>query len=337
MATRIVVGAQWGDEGKGKMVDYLAQNADLIVRYQGGDNAGHTVVNDKGVFKLHLIPCGIFYDRCAALAGTGMVVNPDELLKEIADVESKGVDSSKLFISERATMLMPYHITLDELFERSKNGIGTTKRGIGPAYADKARRIALRMGDLKNLDYAKGRLESVLPLINLELKAFGGGEVDLKQLFSKLQYWSDKLAHRLVEPVSFVRKYRRRQKRAVRGTAGSNEGFGPRYLSLRNEQQSHGGLRLRVVRRTHRKNHRRYGRYQSVFKRGGAGAIPYGNGRSRVGGIPRQRRERGRRVRSAHGKSAQAGLAGFARRKVRCGDKRLHRACRMQNRQAGLL
>lgn len=138
MATRIVVGAQWGDEGKGKMVDYLAQNADLIVRYQGGDNAGHTVVNDKGVFKLHLIPCGIFYDRCAALAGTGMVVNPDELLKEIADVESKGVDSSKLFISERATMLMPYHITLDELFERSKNGIGTTKRGIGPAYADKA-------------------------------------------------------------------------------------------------------------------------------------------------------------------------------------------------------
>ena len=128
MATRIVVGAQWGDEGKGKMVDYLAQNADLIVRYQGGDNAGHTVVNDKGVFKLHLIPCGIFYDRCAALAGTGMVVNPDELLKEIADVESKGVDSSKLFISERATMLMPYHITLDELFERSKNGIGTTKR-----------------------------------------------------------------------------------------------------------------------------------------------------------------------------------------------------------------
>ena len=109
MATRIVVGAQWGDEGKGKMVDYLAQNADLIVRYQGGDNAGHTVVNDKGVFKLHLIPCGIFYDRCAALAGTGMVVNPDELLKEIADVESKGVDSSKLFISERATMLMPYY------------------------------------------------------------------------------------------------------------------------------------------------------------------------------------------------------------------------------------
>ena len=207
MATRIVVGAQWGDEGKGKMVDYLAQNADLIVRYQGGDNAGHTVVNDKGVFKLHLIPCGIFYDRCAALAGTGMVVNPDELLKEIADVESKGVDSSKLFISERATMLMPYHITLDELFERSKNGIGTTKRGIGPAYADKARRIALRMGDLKNLDYAKGRLESVLPLINLELKAFGGGEVDLKQLFSILQSWTYKLAHRVVAPVSFVRKY----------------------------------------------------------------------------------------------------------------------------------
>lgn len=207
MATRIVVGAQWGDEGKGKMVDYLAQNSDLIVRYQGGDNAGHTVVNDKGVFKLHLIPCGIFYDNCAALAGTGMVINPDELLKEIDEIESKGVDSSRLFISERATMLMPYHIALDELFERSKNGIGTTKRGIGPAYADKARRIALRMGDLKNLDYAKRRLEAVLPLINLELKAFGGEAADFQQLFSKLQYWAEKLAVRLVEPVSFVKKY----------------------------------------------------------------------------------------------------------------------------------
>lgn len=207
MAIRIVVGAQWGDEGKGKMVDYLAQNSDLIVRYQGGDNAGHTVVNDKGVFKLHLVPCGIFYDNCAALAGTGMVINPDELLKEIEEIESKGVDSSKLFISERATMLMPYHIMLDELFERSKNGIGTTKRGIGPAYADKARRIALRMGDLKDLQYAKSRLESVLPLVNLELKAFGGKEVDFNQMYDKLSIWAEKLAKRIVEPVSFVHSY----------------------------------------------------------------------------------------------------------------------------------
>ena len=145
MSVTVLVGAQFGDEGKGKIVDYLAKDMDMVVRFQGGDNAGHTVVNDKGSFKLHLIPCGIFKDGCKALANTGMVINPDELLKELAEVEGSGVDTSLLYISSRAIILMPYHIALDSASEKSgRTGIGTTKRGIGYAYADRARRNASR-------------------------------------------------------------------------------------------------------------------------------------------------------------------------------------------------
>lgn len=128
MSIRVVVGTQWGDEGKGKMVDYFAQTADLCVRFQGGDNAGHTVANKYGVFRLHLIPCGIFYPNCANLIGTGTVVNPDELLKEINDLKSSGISLDKLYISEKAHVLMPYHVDIDALMEKNAEvGIGTTK------------------------------------------------------------------------------------------------------------------------------------------------------------------------------------------------------------------
>ena len=109
MSVTVLVGAQFGDEGKGKIVDYLAKDMDMVVRFQGGDNAGHTVVNDKGSFKLHLVPCGIFKDGCKALANTGMVINPDELMKELAEIEKGGVDTSLMYISSRAVILMPYH------------------------------------------------------------------------------------------------------------------------------------------------------------------------------------------------------------------------------------
>ena len=145
MSVTILVGAQFGDEGKGKIVDYLSDNMDMVVRFQGGDNAGHTVVNESGSFKLHLVPCGIFKKGCKAFNGTGMVINPDELIKELTEIESKGVDTSELYISERAIILMPYHIALDSASEATgKTGIGTTKRGIGYAYADRARRNAMR-------------------------------------------------------------------------------------------------------------------------------------------------------------------------------------------------
>ena len=204
MAVKIVVGGQWGDEGKGKIVDYLAQDMDLIVRYQGGDNAGHTVVNQNGVFKLHLVPCGIFYKKCSVLAGTGMVINPDELIKEIAEIESKGVDVSRMYVSGKATILMPYHVTLDTAFERTKSGVGSTKRGIAYAYADRARRIALRMEDLLDLDYCKERLNTVLPMINKELSAFDCAPVSTEEIFAKCEKWAKVLDKRIVEPVGFI-------------------------------------------------------------------------------------------------------------------------------------
>lgn len=204
MGVTILVGAQFGDEGKGKIVDYLSEKMDMVVRFQGGDNAGHTVVNKKGAFKLHLVPCGIFNDGCKALANTGMVINPDELLKELNEISSAGVDTSNMYISSRATILMPYHIELDGIGEKSGISIGTTKRGIGYAYADRMRRTALRFEDLLDLDYCLTRIEKVLPRINAELSALGGKVFTKDEIFDKCKIWAEKLKDMIVEPVSFV-------------------------------------------------------------------------------------------------------------------------------------
>lgn len=207
MSVTILVGAQFGDEGKGKIVDYLSDRMDMVVRFQGGDNAGHTVVNDSGSFKLHLIPCGIFKKGCKAFAGTGMVINPDELIKELDELESKGVDTSELYISERAIILMPYHIALDSASESSgRTGIGTTKRGIGYAYADKARRNALRFENLKDREYCLKRIEAVMPTVNAELAAKGCKTFSVEEIAAKTEEWAKKLGDRIVEPVSFVNK-----------------------------------------------------------------------------------------------------------------------------------
>ena len=204
MSVTILVGAQFGDEGKGKIVDYLSTNMDMVVRFQGGDNAGHTVVNSDGAFKLHLVPCGIFKKGCKALANTGMVINPDELLKELNEISSKNVDVSNMYISSRATILMPYHIELDGIGEKSGISIGTTKRGIGYAYADRMRRTALRFEDLLDLDYCKQRIAKVMPRINAELEALGGKTFTNEEIYAKCEEWSKKLGKMIVEPVSFV-------------------------------------------------------------------------------------------------------------------------------------
>ena len=207
MSVTVLVGAQFGDEGKGKIVDYLAKDMDMVVRFQGGDNAGHTVVNDKGSFKLHLVPCGIFKDGCKALANTGMVINPDELMKEVAEIENGGVDTSLLYISSRAVILMPYHIALDSASERSgRTGIGTTKRGIGYAYADRARRNALRFENLLDLEYCRKRVEAIMPTVNAELEAKGCETFSVEDIMAKVSVWAEKLSKRIVEPVSFVNK-----------------------------------------------------------------------------------------------------------------------------------
>lgn len=204
MSVTILVGAQFGDEGKGKIVDYLSTKMDMVVRFQGGDNAGHTVVNEDGAFKLHLVPCGIFKKGCKALANTGMVINPDELIKELAEIAEKNVDVSNMYISSRAIILMPYHIELDSLSEKTGTSIGTTKRGIGYAYADRSRRSALRFEDLTDLAYCKTRIAKIMPAINAELKAKGGRTFSEEEIYDKCAYWAEKLSAMLVEPVSFV-------------------------------------------------------------------------------------------------------------------------------------
>ncbi|HEX2766620.1 MAG TPA: adenylosuccinate synthase [Candidatus Limnocylindria bacterium] len=164
MSVIAVVGAQWGDEGKGRVVDYLADQADLVIRYGGGNNAGHTVVNPHGQFKLHLIPSGIFYPGTRNLLGNGVVINPPALVGELDGLEKAGFDASNLFVSDRAHLVMPYHVLLDQLDERERGAskIGTTSRGIGPAYVDKVARRGIRVVDLMEPRAFRERLEKTL-------------------------------------------------------------------------------------------------------------------------------------------------------------------------------
>ena len=164
MSVIAVVGAQWGDEGKGRVVDYLARDADLVVRYGGGNNAGHTVINPHGHFKLHLIPSGIFYPTTRNLLGNGVVINPPALVSELDGLAEAGFDCGNLFISDRAHVVMPHHILIDQLEERERGAakLGTTSRGIGPAFVDKVARRGIRMVDLLDPAVFRERLDVVL-------------------------------------------------------------------------------------------------------------------------------------------------------------------------------
>jgi len=203
MSISVLVGAQWGDEGKGKMVDYFAKQSDLIVRFQGGDNAGHTVINDYGIFKLHLIPCGVFNKDCQCLIGTGMVVNPDVLLEEMQQIIDANLSLAGLKISAKAHILMPFHQKLDELMEAS-GGIGTTKRGIGQAYAYKAMRKSLRFEDLLNLDNVKKKLEIIVPVVNDQMASYKIEPYTVEALFAKCQAWAKTFSHMIVNPVGYL-------------------------------------------------------------------------------------------------------------------------------------
>ncbi|OGO06155.1 MAG: adenylosuccinate synthase [Chloroflexi bacterium RBG_13_56_8] len=171
MPATIVIGAQWGDEGKGKIVDYLAEHASMVVRYQGGTNAGHTVVIGDTVLKLHQVPTGITRPEVAAVLGNGMVIDPPALIEELDTVEAEGFSTNNLHISGIAHIVMPYHPLLDGLEEklRGNDAVGTTKRGIGPAYTDKVARRGLRMQDLIDPDRFAKRVEQALVWVNLLL------------------------------------------------------------------------------------------------------------------------------------------------------------------------
>ncbi len=153
MGNLVIIGAQWGDEGKGKIVDILARDADIVVRYQGGSNAGHTVINEWGTYIFHLIPSGILYRGTTCVIGNGVVVDPGSLIEEMDLLQTKGITIGKNFaVSQRAHLILPYHKAIDRASEQSKGSrkIGTTGRGIGPSYADKMARIGILMGDLLN-------------------------------------------------------------------------------------------------------------------------------------------------------------------------------------------
>ncbi|HEX9694351.1 MAG TPA: adenylosuccinate synthase [Actinomycetota bacterium] len=171
MPAAIVVGTQWGDEGKGKVTDYLADQMHIVVRYQGGNNAGHTVVAEGHLLKLHLVPSGILYPHLTSVIADGVVIDPGVLLEEMDTLAGLGIDVSRLLVSGNAHMIMPYHLELEKVTERrlGKHALGTTKRGIGPAYADKAARIGLRIQDLFDEKIFREKLDVVLKEKNLVL------------------------------------------------------------------------------------------------------------------------------------------------------------------------
>ncbi len=182
MPARVVVGVQWGDEGKGKIIDILASRADVVVRSQGGNNAGHTVENGGEVYKLHLIPSGILYKNTPCLIGCGVVIDPVNILEEIDGLEGRGICCDNLRIDPRAHVIMPWHLELDGLSEvyRGKSDIGTTRRGIGPCYMDKAERSGIRMYDLVHPELFKAKARAVGQLKNdIIVKIYGGKPIDL--------------------------------------------------------------------------------------------------------------------------------------------------------------
>ncbi|BAT71641.1 adenylosuccinate synthase [Thermosulfidibacter takaii ABI70S6] len=205
-----VIGAQWGDEGKGKVVDFLAKDMDVVARYSGGPNAGHTVIIGDKQYILHLIPSGILHRSCKNVMGNGMVVDPEALLTEIEDLEKAGVYiGDNLLISEAAHVIMPYHKKLDALNEkvRGKKQIGTTLRGIGPAYADKASRIGIRICELLHPEVLREKIEFNLNIKNTIIENFFGEKgFDADELYEKALGWAERIRGFVGNSVSFIKK-----------------------------------------------------------------------------------------------------------------------------------
>jgi adenylosuccinate synthase len=202
-----VIGAQWGDEGKGKVVDMLAQQARMVVRFSGGDNAGHSVVNPHGEFKLHLIPSGIFNPGVACIIANGVVINPAVLIGEIDRLNERGVDTTNLFISDRAHLIMPYHLLLDGLEEEARGGkaLGTTRKGVGPAFTDKTARLGIRAGDLLDREAFRERLSTVLDYKNKILtRVYNAKPLSLEEVFSQYCQYGERLAPHIRETTVMV-------------------------------------------------------------------------------------------------------------------------------------
>ena len=197
MPAHAVLGAQWGDEGKGKIVDFLAEDADIVARFSGGNNAGHTVINDLGEFSLHLLPCGVFNENVINIIGNGLVINPDILISEINALNDVGIDiSDRLIVSDRVHLILPHHVVLDNLSEikLGTDAIGTTGKGIGPAYGDKISRKGIRAADLLDVETLKDRLIALVESSNqLVEKNKVQQSPSVDQLLELCKIWSEKL------------------------------------------------------------------------------------------------------------------------------------------------
>ncbi|GCE28477.1 adenylosuccinate synthetase [Dictyobacter alpinus] len=202
MAVVAVIGAQWGDEGKGKIVDELAMRADYVVRYQGGSNAGHRVVHDGGEFSFHLVPSGILFPNTICIIGNGVVVDPKGLLDEMELLKQQGVDVSRLYISERAHVVMPYHFVLDRLEEESRTGekLEGTPRGIAPAYVDKHARTGIRMSELLDVDAFRAKLSMILQQKNRMItQIYGQPALSLEEIHGEYFKYGQQLYTRVVD------------------------------------------------------------------------------------------------------------------------------------------
>jgi adenylosuccinate synthase len=199
MPATVIVGLQWGDEGKGKTTDFLAEQTSMVVRYQGGDNAGHTVVRGDEVFKLRLTPSGVLYPHITSVIGNGVVVNPVTLIDELDALVARGIDVARVRVSRSAHVIMPYHIALDQANEARLGGaaVGTTGRGIGPTYGDRAWRLGLRMEDLLDRDILRERIGRVLPDKNLLLSSMGCEPFTVDALVDEALGWGARLRDHL--------------------------------------------------------------------------------------------------------------------------------------------
>jgi adenylosuccinate synthase len=204
----VIVGLQWGDEGKGKATDFLAGQVSWVVRYQGGDNAGHTIVLGSEVFKLHLVPSGVLYPHIVPLIGPGVVVNPATLIGELDGLTARGVDTSRVRVSHACHVIMPYHVAEDRASEArlGKDGIGTTSRGIGPAYADRASRVGLRMEDLLDEATLRRKLGRLVPDKNAWLAQLGdkGRPFAVEALVETALSWGVRLRGQIADTTTLV-------------------------------------------------------------------------------------------------------------------------------------
>ncbi len=206
MPVTAVVGAQWGDEGKGKITDLLAQEADVVIRYQGGNNAGHTVVNQHGTFKLHLVPSGIFNPKALCIVGPGTVVSLQVLCEELRNLEAHGISTRNLRVADRAHLIMPWHTLLDRLDERERGRqkLGTTGQGVGPAYADKVARHGIQVYEVRDERRFRARVAHELETKNPVLARFGDAALDAKAIADEVLAAAATLGDRIVDTLPLV-------------------------------------------------------------------------------------------------------------------------------------